>query len=508
MHALNDRSRSRLGLALGVLLFLALLLAPAPSGMNEATQKTAAVAALMATWWLTEAVHIAVTSLLPIALFPFLGILSAQEVAANYANHIVFLYIGGFVIALAMERCNLHKRIALNTIRRIGTRPSRLTLGFMIATAFLSMWISNTATTMMMLPIAVAVVGQLAGLSEIDGTSDEATQARVKRSFGIILLLGIAYSASIGGVGTIIGTPTNVAFLGYLADAFPDMPEIAFLDWMLMAVPIVIVFLPIAWVYLCRYAGDLALDEITFRGSTDVIRTEIEKLGAMTRAEKMVTAVSSTTALLWITRKPIAIGNLTLPGWSQLIDHAPLLQDSTVAMAMATLLFMLPSGRPDERLMDWDTVSRGMPWGVVFLFGGGFALAHAISANGLAEWIGGHLAVLAGVPIWVLVPLSCLLAVTMTEMTSNIATVLMISPVIAATAAEIGVAPYLLLIPSAIMASFAFMLPVATPPNAIVFSSGWITMGRMFRVGVLLDIIALAVVPLMVFLLGGPILGM
>ncbi len=488
--------------------FAVLLVAPAPAGMSPATQKTAAVAALMATWWLTEAVNIAVTSLLPIALFPFLGILSAQDVAAAYANHIVFLYIGGFVIALAMERCNLHKRIALNTIQRVGTRPSRLTLGFMIATAFLSMWISNTATTMMMLPIAVAVVGQLAGLSEVDGKSDEATQARVKRSFGVILLLAIAYSASIGGVGTIIGTPTNVAFLGYLSEAFPDMPEIAFVDWMLMAVPIVVVFLPLAWFYLCRYAGDLALDEITFKGSTDVIRNEIRKLGAMTRAEKMVTAVASTTALLWITRKPIAIGEWSLPGWSQLLENAPLLQDSTVAMAMATLLFMLPSGRDDERLMDWDTVSNGMPWGVVFLFGGGFALADAIATNGLADWIGMHMAVLQGVPVWILVPLSCLLAVSMTEMTSNIATVLMISPVIAATAAEIGVAPYLLLIPSAIMASFAFMLPVATPPNAIVFSSGWITMGRMFRVGLVLDLLALLIVPVMIYLLGGAVLGM
>ncbi len=505
---MDDSTRKRIGLGLGLALFVLLLVVPSPGGMNPATQKTAAVAALMATWWLTEAVNIAVTSLLPIALFPFLGILSAQDVATAYANHIVFLYIGGFIIALAMERCNLHKRIALGTIERVGTRPSRLMLGFMIATAFLSMWISNTATTMMMLPIAIAVVGQLAGLSEHGGKSDEATQEKVKRSFGVMLLLGIAYAASVGGVGTIIGTPTNVAFLGYLSEAFPDMPEIGFVDWMLMAVPIVVVFIPIAWLYLCRYGGDIPLHEITFRGSTDVIRSEIRKLGPMTRAEKLVTAVAETTAVLWITRKPIEIGSFTLPGWSQLTANAGLLQDSTIAMAMATLLFILPSGKKDEKLMDWETVSKGMPWFVVFLFGGGFALANAISASGLAAWIGERMAVLQGLPVWVLVPMSCLLAVTMTEMTSNVATVLMISPVIAATAAEIGVEPYLLLIPSAIIASFAFMLPVATPPNAIVFSSGWISMGRMFRVGALLDLIALLLVPVMVYVLGRAALGL
>lgn len=504
---MNEELKSRMGVLIGIALFFLILFGPTPEGMNEQTQRTAAVAALMATWWLTEAVHIAVTALLPVALFPLLGILSAQEVASPYANHIVFLYIGGFVVALAMERCNLHKRLALQTIRRIGSSPDRLMLGFMVATAFLSMWISNTATTMMMLPIALAVIDQLASLSEVDGKSDEATQLHVKRSFSVILLLGIAYSASVGGVGTIIGTPTNVAFLGYLSEAFPTMPEIAFVDWMMLALPIVVVFLPIAWVYLCRFAGDIPLHRIKFLGSSDVIGTELAKLGPMRREEKLVTAVASTTALLWIFRKPIEMGEFTLPGWSQLFTDSALLQDSTVSMAMATLLFLLPSGTKGKRLMDWETVQRGMPWGIVFLFGGGFALADAIAASGLADWLGMQMSILEGLPAWILVPISCLIAVLMTEMTSNVATVLMLSPVIAATALQIGVEPYLLLIPSAIMASFAFMLPVATPPNAIVFSSGTITMGRMFRVGSVLDLIALFIVPAMVYWLGGSLLG-
>jgi sodium-dependent dicarboxylate transporter 2/3/5 len=504
---MNELTKSSLGVLAGLVLFVLVLLGPMPAGMNDETQKTAAVALLMATWWLTEAVHIAVTSLLPIVLFPLLGILSAQEVATPYANHIVFLYIGGFIVALAMERCDLHKRLALHTIRRVGSTPSRLALGFMIATTFLSMWISNTATTMMMLPVALAVIDQLPGLAEVEGKRDAATQELVKRSFSVILLLTIAYSASVGGIGTIIGSPTNVAFLGFLSETYPQMPPISFVEWMLLTMPIVILFQPIAWLYLCRFAGDLPLSKIRFHGSSDVIEDELRKLGPMRYEEKMVTAVASTTALLWIFRNPIEAGSVHVPGWSQLFASSSLLQDSTVAMTMAMLLFLLPSGQEGKRLMDWETVSRGMPWGIVFLFGGGFALADAIAASGLADWIGGEMSILQGLPGWVLVPISCLVAVLVTELTSNVATVLMLSPVIAATAAQIGVEPYLMLIPSAIMASFAFMLPVATPPNAIVFSAGTITIGRMFRVGAALDFIALLIVPTMIYWLGARLLG-
>ncbi len=504
---MNEATKTRLGLIAGLVVFLLALYGPTPEGMTDATQKTAAVALLMAIWWLTEAVNIAVTSLLPIALFPLLGILSAQDVATPYANHIVFLYIGGFIVALAMERCNLHKRLALHTIKRVGSEPSRLVLGFIVATTFISMWISNTATTMMMLPIALAVIDQLAGLSELDGKRDAETQQQVKQSFSIIVLLGIAYSASVGGVGTIIGSPTNVAFLGFLSETYPQMPEITFVEWMMLTMPIVILFTPISWAYLCRYAGDFPLSRVRFHGSSDVIKAELENLGVMRREEKTVAVVASATALLWIFRNPIEAGAVVVPGWAQLFESSSMLQDSTVAMVMAMLLFILPSGSEGKRLMDWETVSRGMPWGVVFLFGGGFALADAISASGLADWIGSQMSILDGLPGWLLVAISCLIAVSLTELTSNVATVLMLSPIIAATASQIGVEPYLMLIPSAIMASFAFMLPVATPPNAIVFSAGTITIGRMFRVGAALDFIALLIVPMMIYWLGGRLLG-
>ncbi len=500
------------GLFVGIVLFVLILLAPTPAGMTAEAQCAAAVAALMSAWWISEATDIAVTALLPIALFPALGVMTAQQVAGHYAEHIVFLYLGGFLIALGMERWNLHRRLALGVIRRVGSRPSLMMLGFMLATAFLSMWISNTATTMMMLPIALAVVNQLADLASIDGQRDEGTADRIRKNFGVILLLGIAYAASVGGIGTIIGSPTTVAFLGFLETSFPDERRIAFADWTLVCLPIVIVFLPICWLYLARFGSEVSLQRIRFSGGSDVIVNEQRKLGSMSFAEKYVLGVSSLTALLWIMRRPLELGSVRIPGWSQLFDDPGALQDSTVAMAMASLLFLTPSGQKDSEgrmrpVLDWQTAAHGVPWGVVFLFGGGFSLAAAISETGLATWIGAQLAGLEGAPLWLLVPLSCLMAVLLTETTSNIATVLMLSPVIGAAAVEIGVHPYLMLIPSAIMANFAFMLPVATPPNAIVFSSGWISIPQMLRAGIILDALALIIVPVMVYVLGSLFLG-
>ncbi len=503
--------RNRIGLLVGLILFFGILLAPEPAGLTPTAKRMGAVAALMATWWITEATHIAVTALLPVALLPMLGIMSSSAVAPHYANHIIFLFIGGFILALAMEKWNLHRRIALNTIARVGTRPARLMLGFMIATAFLSMWISNTATTMMMLPIAMAVVNQLAEMAEIEGKSGPETPARVQRTFGVMLLLGIAYSASVGGLGTIIGSPTTVAFLGFAQTRFPDQEPIGFVDWSLVCIPLVVLFIPIMWVYLCRFGADIPLSQIRFKGSQDVIRGELRKMGRMSGPEKIVLAASSLTAVLWVFRRPIELGGFTVPGWSSVFEAPSDIHDATVAMVMGIVLCLLPlnfsggverNGRREWFVMDWQTIQTGIPWSIVMLLGGGFALAAGIQESQLAHWIGSHMSILKGAPVWVLVPLTCVLAVTLTETTSNIATVLMISPIIAETALQIGVHPYLLLIPSAIMASFAFMLPVATPPNAIVFGSGWLTIPQMFRAGVVLDAIAILLVPMLVYLLG------
>lgn len=481
----------------------------------------AAVSLLMATWWLSEATHIAVTALLPIALFPLLGIMKSQDVTLNYANHLVFLYIGGFIVALAMERWNLHKRIALATIARIGAKPNLLVLGFMVSTAFLSLWISNTATTMMFLPVTMAVVNQLATSATVKGVRPEDAPARIRETFGSVLLLGVAYAASIGGVGTIIGSPTNVAFLGFVSHRFPDLKPISFLDWAIIGVPLVVIFIPIAWLYLCRFGGDFSLSNIRFTSSASVIHDELDALGPMSPQEKKVLIVACSTALLWIFREDIRLGGFVIPGWSSFTPYPSFIHDATVAMALGILLCLLPAGKNSPKpvteaapaqaapqfLIDWATIQRGVPWGVVFLFGGGFALAQGLESSGLAEWIGSGFSSLRGLPIWVLFPAACFFAVAITEMTSNVATVLMISPILAEASVQLGIHPYLLMMPAAIIASFAFMLPVATPPNAIVFSSGWITIPRMFRAGFALDIIALAVIPTVVYFLGRMALG-
>lgn len=514
-------TRKSLGLWTGLLLFAIFLVLPVPEGLSPVGMRMAAVAILMAIWWLSEATHIAVTALLPVALFPLLGIMKSQDVTLNYANHLVFLYIGGFIIALAMERWDLHKRIALLTIRRVGTKPDRLVLGFMATTAFLSMWISNTATTMMFLPVTIAVVNQLAMAATVEGIRPEDAPAKIRENFGAVLLLGVAYAASIGGVGTIIGTPTNVAFLGFVSQRFPDLKPISFLDWAVIGVPLVVVFLPIAWLYLCRFGGDFSVSRIRFSTSASVIDDELAALGPMKSQEKKVLVVACTTALLWIFREDIRLGDFVIPGWGSLTPYPTFIHDATVAMALAILLCILPAGKippgqtagtrpglPEPRfLIDWATIQRGIPWGVVFLFGGGFALAQGLEVSGLAAWIGSAIGALRGLPIWVLFPASCLFAVAMTEMTSNVATVLMIAPILAEASVQLGVHPYLLMIPATIIASFAFMLPVATPPNAIVFSSGWITIPRMFRAGLALDLIALVIIPTMVYFLGRLVLG-
>ena len=309
--------RRRIGLVAGLLCFAGVLLAP--GNMNLDAQRTAAVAALMICWWISEAVHIGVTGFVPIVLIPLLGVNSSQAVAAHYANPLIFLFIGGFVIAYGMEAWNLHRRIALTTIARFGSRPRRLVLGFMVTTVALSMWISNTATTMMLLPVAMAVVGQLAETAEVRGVADAAKAARLAReSLGCILLLGVAYSASIGGIGTIVGSPTNLAFVGFASESLPDLPPIGFVQWSMVGLPIVAVFLPVTWLYLCRFSGPTPLSRIRFARSQSVIRKELAALGPITTPEKRVLVVASATALLWVTRAPLEIGALRLGGWSEL----------------------------------------------------------------------------------------------------------------------------------------------------------------------------------------------
>lgn len=493
----------------GLAVFGVILLIPTPDGLTLIGQRMLAVTALMAIWWIGEGTSLAVTALLPLVLFPVLGILPSKLVAPNYANHLIFLFLGGFMIALAMEKWNFHKRLALWIIFAIGTRPQHLVLGFMTATAFLSMWISNTASTMMMFPVAMAVVRQIALDASLDGVKNSETQKAIEQGLGLVLMLGLAYSASIGGVGTLVGTAPNIVFVGFYKKLFPENPEITFFQWMVMAIPVVMVFIPIVWMYLCRVVSPFPLKNIS-AGSDEIIQRELDDLGSMTRAEKTVATVFCLTAFLWIFRQPISLGEFVLPGWSGLFAHPEYLHDSTVAMAMGVLLMILPvdgnagqdlNGKREFFVLDWKTVQEKIPWGVLLLFGGGFALAGGFGASGLDAWIGSKLTGVAGWPLWCVVLSICLGITFLTELTSNTATTTMILPILGVSAVAVNIHPLLFMVPATLAASFAFMLPVATPPNAIVFGSGWVTIPQMSRSGFALNFVGAVIVTIAVLLL-------
>ena len=460
---------------LGVLGFGSILLVPCPDGVTPAGWRTAAVVVLMAVFWTTEAIPISATALLPLVLFPTLGILEMKEAAAPYANDIVFLSMGGFLIAVAMEACGLHRRIALAIVARVGTRPQQLVLGFMVAAAFLSMWISNTATTAMMYPIGMAIALLFRPQDE-EGPFE----------FGICLMLGIAYAATIGGVTTLIGTPPNAVLAATASETLGI--EVGFVEWMVVGVPIAVVFLPLGWLVLTRWIfppGSLRGD------ARDLIEGERARLGPMSRAERVVAVVFVATAMAWLLRAPKQVGDVTIPGIQTL---APWVRDSTIAIAGALALFLIPvNWRKGECALDWNTANK-IPWGVLVLFGGGLSMAHAMSETGLANWIGDSVSALHALPAWVIMAAVAGLFVLLTEVTSNVATATMAMPVMAGAAAGLGIAPLQLMATAALAVSMAFMLPVATPPNAIVFASGYISVPQMVRVGVWFNLLSIALV--------------
>ena len=500
-------------LAAGLVVFCVLLSLPIPEGLTSPARNMMAVAGLMAVWWLGEAVPIPVTALLPLVLYPLLGILPSKDVGPFYGNHLIFLFLGGFMIALSMERCGLHRRIALGIIHRMGLGIKRLVLGFMLASAFLSMWISNTATTLMLLPVAMAVVRQVALCARIPGKTEQESRQAVVSGLGPVLMLALAYSASLGGVGTLIGTPPNIVFAGFWKGQFPGREEIGFTDWMLVALPLVVVFLPLVWWFLCRFVSPFSLDDIHASGEGGgVIEREIALLGPMSRPEKFVATVFGLTALLWIFRKPIDLGALILPGWSSWLDGPGLVHDATVAIGMGILLMTVPlslgagaeSKAETETMLvalDWDTFVKGVPWGILLLFGGGFALAGGIRATGLDVWIGNHLSATADLPLPLVIFGLCLGLTFLTELTSNTATATMILPVVGAAAEAAGIEPLMLMIPATLSVSCAFMMPVATPPNAIVFGSGWVSIPVMARTGLILNLVGAVLVTLLTLLI-------
>lgn len=474
----SSYSRPQLiGLILGPVLFLLTILFFSPEGLSAEGKAVLGVTLWVATWWITEAIPIPATSLLPILLLPVTGALSNSTVTSAYGDDIIFLFLGGFFIATAMEKWNLHKRMALAIIAFVGTSTQRILLGFMLATGFLSMWVSNTAAVMMMVPMALAITAQVA--STLRGCEGEADIPRFEKS----LIFGVGYAGTIGGLGTLIGTPPNIILAAQVQQLFGA--EISFAGWMLIGVPLVVLMLAVTWFYLGRVAFRTEMQELP--GGRKLIQDQRDALGKIGFEEKVVAVVFASAAFMWITREFI---------WSDLV---PELRDGMIAVTAAVLLFVIPAKTVGEsRVLSWKD-SRDIPWGILLLFGGGLAIAAGFRESGLSSWMGNQLTIFDSFHLIVMIACATLLILFLTEITSNTATATMILPVVAALALALEIHPYALMIPCAMAANCAFMLPVGTPPNAIIFATEKLSIGEMMRVGFLLNIIAAMLIVLMVY---------
>lgn len=452
---------------LGPFLFVMVLLFFHPEGLSKAANAVLACTVWIAIWWIFEVIHISVTALLPIVLLPLTGAIALKTITAAYGHKYIFLYMGGFLLAIAIEKWNLHKRIALNIINILGTSISQIILGFMIATAFMSMWISNTATSVMMLPIGIAIIQQL--------HMHPAIKEEENAMFGKALMLAIAYSASIGGIATLIGTPPNLVLAGVVQEIYGV--EISFAQWFKFGLPISLVLLIICWLYLTKVAFQFTLSE--FPGGRTEIKRLLKELGTLSFEEKLVLAVFVGAATLWILR-------------TYLQQFIPVLDDTIIAILAGLTLFVLPSKTKDEPILTWEEAVK-MPWGIMILFGGGMALASAFQESGLANWIGSQFNLLKGLPILALIVILIAAVNFLTEITSNLATTAMLLPILAPMAVSLDIHPFILLVSAATAASCAFMLPVATPPNAVVFGSGYLKISDMFRAGIWMNLVSILI---------------
>ena len=465
------------GLILGPSLFLIILIWFHPEGLSKEANAILASTIWIAVWWITEAVPIAITSLLPVVLFPLTGGMELAETTASFGHRYIFLYIGGFILAIAIERWNLHKRIALNIIQLIGTNVKNVILGFMVATAFLSMWISNTATSVMMLPIGMSIISQL--------MDNPKTVENENQNFGKALMLAIAYSASIGGMATLIGTPPNLVLATIVQETYGI--EITFSKWFMFGLPISLILLAICWKYLTEIA--FTFKQKKFPGGRNEINKQLKSLGKLSYEEKMVLLIFVGTAFAWITRSFL------------LQKLIPNLDDTIIAVIAGILLFILPASKSKNRkLINWEEAVK-LPWGILLLFGGGLALAQGFKTSGLAEWIGGQLTLLEGASIFILLLFLIALVNFLTEITSNLATTAMILPILAPLSLVLDVNPFMLMVGATVAASCAFMLPVATPPNAVVFGSGYLRIPDMAKTGVWMNLFSIIFLTIMVYFL-------
>ena len=473
------------GLALGIAVFTLMMLLPAPEGLSVMGWRTAAVALLMASWWVSEVIPISATAMLPLVLFPVLGISDISQTATPYANPMIFLFMGGFIIAIAMQEWGLHRRVALNIIRVIGSRPRSIIAGFMVSAMFMSMWVSNTAATMMMLPIALSVI-QLT--KDNQNSSSEQKQYHY---FAVALMLAIAFSASVGGLATVIGTPTNALLIGFVNESYGI--EISFAQWMLVGIPIAVLGFPIIYFTLTHVVYPVRFK--TLPGGREYIAKEVRELGSMSRPEAIVATVFTLVAVLWMTR-PLIERHLFTG-----------ISDAGIAIFGAILLFLIPVNiSKGQFMLSWKAAER-LPWGVLILFGGGLTLAGAIQRTGLAEWIGGFFGALSGWPVILIILIVAFVIIMFTELASNSATAAAFLPIMGSVAIGIGENPLLLAVPVAIVASCAFMLPVATPPNAIVYGSNVMTIPEMARAGLVLNVLFAILITLLTYYLFTLILG-
>ncbi len=533
-------TRSKIGLWLGPLVFVYMLLFVDLDPGNPAVTRMAAIILLMAIWWITEAIPLFATALLPIVLFPLMGIMRGRELSAarqidletatftngftasdfdiifpnvanQYMDWVILLFMGGFMIAVVVEKWNLHRRIALNILRIIGGQTHRLVLGFMVATGFLSMWLSNTATAIMMMPMGMSLVLLYEELNRKIEMEGGVVDNR-SNNFSLTLLLGIAYGASIGGFTTLIGTPPNAMLLTQLTTLFPEAPEITFSTWLLFALPMSVIYMLVAWLLLTRLVFPLP-PSTPFKGR-DFIHNELQKLGPMSTEEKRVTTVFTMFALLLITRKERLFGeDIDIFGWSYYLDSllaslgssqvGHMIDDGTVSIGVALTLFMIPASKQiGGRLMDWDDAMK-VPWGILLLFGGGLAIAKGFTTSGLSDYVAIQLAVLLGEASPLVIVISTVTFITgLTEVASNTATISLSLPMMASLSQAIGAHPFLLLIPTTLAASCAFMLPVSTPPNAIVYGSGRIPIMKMVIAGIWMDILSVILLTVFVYTLG------
>ena len=463
--------KKRIGLFLGPLLFVGILVFVQPEGLSREGNAVLACALWMACWWILESIPIAATALIPLVVFPLTQAMDMKTAASGYASPMVFLFLGGFLIAVTIERWNLHRRIALNIINWVGTDLNKIVLGFMLATGFLSMWISNTATAVMMMPIGLAVVKHF--------NPDKNSGA-----FGKVLMLAIAYSSSIGGIATLIGTPTNVIFSAVVQEMYGI--QLSFSQWMLFAFPFSVVLMLLCWRYLVTFGFHLSADADATAGQEEIKR-QLEALGPISAEEKRVMVVFVLVALAWICQSFLL--KKILPG----------INDTVIAMAGALILFLIPApSKPGKFLLNWRTAET-IPWGILLLFGGGLALAVGFEDSGLAGWLGNQLSLLKGAPLFLLLLVLILIVNFLTEVTSNVATVSMLLPVLAVLAMTIDVHPFGLMVGATLAASCAFMLPVATPPNAVVFGSGRLRISDMVRAGLAMNLLSIALLTLLVY---------